>query len=244
MKIANLLSEIEKTVNNKKIKTSVFLLHKVNYAKNQFLKQCPEEQKNVSNILFDLKIKPIAELKQEIKNKINKHKKQIKQAEGEIPRIVAQKIKKGSVVFVYGYSPRVLNALKTAKENGTKFTLLTADSGPEQKGKKVLEQANKMGIDVKHYSDILIPNALEKADIMLFEPQGISSRKKLVAFQGINNILEAARNKNVATYCVLNSLELSNKKDNYEETRENFITAVINHQGIVRPSEFRRNSLA
>lgn len=243
LNIEKFLSDIEKLANDNKIRTSVFLLHKINHLKNKFIRQSPEKEHIVKNLFSDIKIKPLVSLKEDIKRKAVEYKKQKKFADEKTCGVAAQKIRKGSVIFVYGHSSRILNSLKTAKKEGTRFTVFTADSGNGPKGKKTLETVRNMGIPVKHHSDILIPNALEKSDILFFEPEGISSNRKIITSPGLTNVLETARKKNVTTYCVLNSFDIDKKEKNHnEEANEKHITAMINHKGIIRPSEFFRNS--
>ncbi len=160
------LSELEKTVSNKKVKTAIFLIHSINNLKKKY--KTDQNTKIIDTLIDGIKPKPIGELRDELFNRIYKFKQDKKLAEETIINLTSQKIKRGSTVFVYGYSSRILSALKLAKKKGINFSVYTADSGPEQYGKKTHEEITKININVKHFPDILITNALEKTDIILF----------------------------------------------------------------------------
>jgi len=254
--IRNLSSELERIAGDRKIKTSVFLLHKISFAKRRYLQQNPADAEEVDALTSGMKIKSLAALREEINSKISKYREEKKEAERKIVELTAQKIMRGSVVFLYGDSPLVSKALKIANSRGINFYVYTADSGPSFDGRKAAEEISSAKIPVKHFPDILLPEALSKADILFFEPEAVTKEGKIIASAGINNILSEAKKRKVFSYCVFNkgdakrSAETANQyetknnaifvKAGKEEAALSGITAVINEYGIIKPSDFSR----
>ena len=256
MAIGNFVLELERIAADKKINTSVFLLNRVNFAKKKHLDESPADSEEASQITSDIRLMPLAELREKIKRKAEEYRESKKEAESRIINLAAQKIMRGSVIFLYGNSPRINKALKLASSRGINFYVYTVDAGPEMSGRKAAEELANLKIPVRHFPDILASEALSKADVLFFEPKAITREGKIIAPMGIKNILAEAKKNKVFSYCVFNKGESKKSsgektsqearssvvfiKDRREEAGLSDITAIINEYGIIKTSDFSR----
>jgi len=254
--IGNFVLELERIAADKKINTSVFLINKINFAKKKHLGENPADFEEANQITSSMKLMPLAELRGKLKRKTEEYREAKNEAENRIVNFAAQKIMKGSVVFLYGNSPRINKALKLANSKGINFYVYTVDAGPEMSGRKAAEELSNLKIPVRHFPDILASEALSKADILFFEPKAITREGKIIAPMGIKNILAEAKKNKVFSYCVFkkgeskkSSGEKTNQeakssvvfvKDRKEEAELSDITAIINEYGIIKTSDFSR----
>lgn len=251
MALERFLLEIEKLASDKKIKTSLFLMHKINFARARHIRAKPHEERQSAEFLSRIKIAPLSVLRNQIIEMARSHKKESKEAESRLAHIISQKIQNGSVIFAQGNSKTIINGLKKAKDEGIRFTVLTSDSGPSLEGRRAAASIAKFGIPVAHFPDILLHNALMKADIVFFEPEALSAESKIMVKSGVNDILYDASKRNAACYCVIDSRnikqgfgrihQIDKKQGNItfmgqrlEEVKKQDITAVISEKGILR----------
>lgn len=229
----NFLKKIERIANDKKISSSLFLLNKLNIEKKKHLKDNPHHENFVNTITSEISLMPLNELREKLIQKSNDHRKELVQKEEKIIDMSASKIRNGSVVFVHGDSTKVTSILKKAKSNGTRFKVFTY-SAPD-----LSKKFERSGIAAKNFSGLLLPNALEKSDVLFFEPELATRNKKIISSKGTNYLLEEARKKDVSTYCIINTLDVVAKAEHKrEEINNENITAVINENGIMRTSKF------
>lgn len=256
MTIESFLSELEKTARDRKINTSVFLIHKINSVRKKHIKS-KEEEMAISCLISNIKIKKIGELRAEIIRGIKQYKEARKIAEEKIIEFASQKIFKGSVVFSCGHSDRVINAIKRAGTCGVEFSVHTIDAGTDLEGRKAAEEISLMRIKTRHFPDIAANKALEKVDVLFFEPESVTENKIMVPF-GVNAVLEEAKKQNVSVYCIYNSLAGGSKNKQWpkqktpehlhlmggdaEESKTGNITGVITGQGILTVSQFLRQT--
>ena len=252
MALTTLITQLERVINDRKIKTAVFFLSKINSIKKRYLQSNPADEEQVNKLIPNFKIKPLAVLREEVAKKIIEYKKIRKEAEERVAELASQKIMRGSVVFVYGNSQIINKALKLASGKGINFVVYTIDSGFSLEGRKAADEISKANIPVKHFPDILTSEALSKADILFFEPKAITKDGKIITQMGINNILSEAKKKKVFSYCIFNTEKLARMqpgktnpyeiknyavfvKERNEIVKLSNITAIINEHGIIKP---------
>lgn len=225
--IEKFLLELKKLAEDKKIKTSVFLLHKINSAKKNYLQRNSGDDAAVSEIVAGIKIKNIEEMKQELAKKADQYNETKKLSERKIAGMVADKIRNGSVVFAYEGSKNLVNSLILAKSKGRNFSVHTAESG------KIKPISGS--IKIKKFKDLMINEALKDADIFLFEPEEITKEGKIFVSSQVSAILDSAGKNNVASYGIYNKFSRKEKtKEKLQEAGAENISGIITESGILR----------
>ena len=254
MAIEKFLSELERIAADRKIKTSVFLLHRLNSARKAHIESSPEDELRVRSLMLNIKLKPNDALRNDIFKKVSAYRTQKKETEQRITAQASQKIRASSVIFLYGNPKKALKAIKLAKCRGLNFSVFTTDSGRSLKGIKAAEEVSRLNIEIRHFPDILAKEALSKSDVVFFEPEAVTKEGKILVPFGTNTILSEAKKRNAPSYCIYNHLDSNSKqvdeggqnslfvKEKPEELRIRDVTAIITGQGIMKPSEFERAS--
>lgn len=234
MSLKKFLSEVEKVLKDDKVKTSIYLMHKINFVRSTHLESNKEDQDIVGEFLSSIKVKGLNDLKANISNRLARYREAIKTSESKIAEIASHKIKNGANIFVYETSPKIANALKNAKERGIKFSVHTIDSASPmaEEARKIISDSK---IPMKNFSGVLVNKALESSDILFFEPVAVEKSSVIVTPE-TNAVLEVARKNNVLSYGVSSLFGNAKKpnQNNLEKADPKNINGIITEAGIVK----------
>jgi len=99
----------------------------------------------------------------------------------EIARHASKLIREGARVMTISHSSTVLEAFKTAREQGRSFTVICPESRPLLEGVKLARDLGEMGISVELCADALAPSLVGVCDIVIvggdvLAPQGLINK--------------------------------------------------------------------
>ena len=236
-----IIKEIEAELKNRKIKTSLFLIEKIKTIGRKYSRTKDPKIKNTFNYLTqNLSLMPLESLKKEISNKITTYK-EIAYSTNQL-RVLAAKIRNGTIMLVYGAPQNAITSAKIAKSNKINFSVITADSGPEKLGRNAAEELAKSNIKVEHVPDFMIDNAVKRADFVVFE--GYAALKdSIIADIGADKLAALAKKHNIPSYCVMDIFSADRtgilKEGDFEEgnTKKESLTIVNKTKSTVKMSD-------
>jgi len=165
--------------------------------------------KNCLHILFPdkdiLKFQTMKELRTHMRKQgkiLNRHFEEIIVT---LPKIGADKIKEGSVIFTFGHEADIINILLHAHVQNKKFTVVNIEHRPSYSGKLLAETLGKHGISVVHHVDLAMRQAMKKADLVLIGCDAINYHGEIYGEIGSELVCEVAESYHVPVYVCCDS---------------------------------------
>lgn len=196
-----IIKEIKAEIDSNTIKTSLFLINKINTINKKYRQaKNPKIQNILRQITREIKLVPLPQLKEQIKNRIKTFEES--PDENTVKNIV-HKIKNGSIIFIYGSPKTAIASSKEAHKRGVRFSVIIPDSGRQGQGIRTAEEISKANIKVEHIPDFLIDEAIKKADFALFEAHALIKNNKIIADIGADKLAECAKKHHTPIYAIL-----------------------------------------
>lgn len=183
-----------------------------------------------------------------------------------LPQIGAEKIKKGSNIFIFGQDVEIENILLHALVQSKKFTVVNTEHRPSMQGREFAKDLAKKGIKVHHHTDLALRQAIRQADIVFIGCDAIDYHHNIFSEIGSELVAETANAKHAPVYVCTDSWKydsrgVSEREESikeksskqiwekpparvkvhnfaYEKINPKLITGIICEFGIVKPKEF------
>lgn len=140
-----------------------------------------------------------------IQGNYERAKLHFRESQSAITDIGVHKIKKGSVVLLFGYSQKAINIIIEAHHRGNKCEVYVAECRPLDAGRKVSQSLSRAGISSQFITDSHLRYAIKKSDIVFLGIESIDASMKSYATMGSELVCELADIHKTPTYVCMDS---------------------------------------